>query len=105
MGELIKKMKKRWGVKSIGGLLLIFFIFAITGMTVLYVRKFVFGWIGLNAQTPLWLEIIAWIAIVFPSYQVLLLFYGLILGQFEFVWNFEKKSLHRIKNLFIRNNP
>lgn len=104
MGKLIKKMKKRWGVNSMSGLLLILFIFAITGISVLYVRKFAFGWLGLNAQTPLWLEVIAWIAIVFPSYQLLLLFYGLILGQFEFVWKFEKKSLLRIKSLFVKNN-
>lgn len=104
MGNIIKKMKKRWGVKSMGGLLLILFIFAITGISVLYVRKFAFGWLGLNAQTPMWLEVLAWIAIVFPSYQLLLLFYGLILGQFEFVWNFEKKSLLRIKSLFVKNN-
>lgn len=103
MGEMIEKMKKRWGVESMGGLLLILFIFAITGLTALYVRKVVFGWLGLNAETPFWIEIVAWIVVVFPSYQLLFLLYGFILGQFEFVWNFEKRSLHRIKNLFLRD--
>lgn len=102
MGELIEKMKERWGVETFGGLLLILFIFAITGMTALYVRKVAFGWLGINAETPLWIELIAWILIVFPAYQMLFLIYGFILGQFEFVWNFEKKSLRRIKNLFVR---
>ena len=104
MGKMIEKMKKRWGVKSLGGLLLILFIFAITGLTTLYVRKVFFGWLGLTAGTPLWLELLAWVLVVFPSYQVLFLLYGFILGQFEFVWNFEKKSLHRIKSIFIREN-
>ena len=104
MGELIEKMKERWGVESFGGLLLILFIFAITGMTALYVRNIAFGWLGINAETPFWIEIIAWIAVVFPAYQLLFLVYGFILGQFEFVWNFEKKSLRRIKNLFVRKS-
>lgn len=102
MGKLIEKLKKRWGVETWGGLVLILFIFAITGMTALYVRKFVFSWLGLNAETSLWIEVLAWIVIVFPSYQILFLLYGFILGQFDFVWEFEKKSLHRIKNLFVR---
>ena len=103
VGEFIEKMKKRWGVESFGGLLLILFIFAITGITTLYVRELVFGWIGIGSATPLWLELIAWIIIVFPSYQLLFLFFGFAMGQFEFVWEFEKKSLNRIKNLFTSN--
>lgn len=101
MGELIEKLKKRWGVETFGGFLLILFIFAITGMTALYVRKLSFDWLGFTAETPLWIQIIAWILIVFPSYQLLFLMYGFLLGQFEFVWNFEKKSLHRIKSFFV----
>ncbi|TYP93308.1 hypothetical protein LX73_1008 [Fodinibius salinus] len=104
MGELIDKLMERWGVETIGGLLLILFIFSITGMTALYVRKLVFGWLGFSSQTPLVVEILAWVLVVFPSYQILFLFFGFILGQFEFVWNFEKKSLHRIKSLFVREN-
>lgn len=101
MGELIEKLKERWGVETFGGFLLILFIFAITGMTTLYVRKLSFGWLGLTEETPLVIEIVAWIFIVFPSYQILFLLYGFLLGKFEFVWNFEKKSLHRIKSLFV----
>ncbi len=102
MDEMVEKLMDRWGVKTIGGLFLILFIFAITGLTTLYVRKFVFGWLGLTAETPLWLELLAWVLVVFPSYQVLFLLFGFILGQFEFVWNFEKKSLHRLKSIFVR---
>lgn len=102
MEELIDKMKERWGVETFGGFLLILFIFAITGLTTLYLRELTFGWIGITEKTPLWVEILAWIVVVFPLYQVLFLVYGFVLGQFEFVWNFEKKSLHRIKNLFLK---
>lgn len=101
VGELIEKMKKRWGVESLGGLFLILFIFSITGISALYVRKLAFGWLEINQSTPFWIELVAWVMIVFPAYQILLLLYGFVLGQFEFVWNFEKKSLHRIKELFL----
>ena len=102
MSKLIEKLMQRWGVESYGGLLLILFIFSITGMSALYVRELVFGWIGIGAETPIWIEIIAWAVVVFPSYQLLFLLYGFLLGQFDFVWSFEKKSLGRIKSLFIR---
>lgn len=103
MNKYIEKLKKRWGVESLGGVIIIFFIFSITGMTALYVRKFVFGWLGVDGHTPLWIEIIAWVLVVFPSYQILFLLYGFLLGQFDFVWNFEKKNLARLKNLFVRS--
>jgi len=92
------------GRRNLGCLLLILFIFSITGLTTLYVRKFFFEWLGLTAETPLWIELLAWILVVFPSYQILFLLYGFILGQFEFVWDFEKKSLNRIKRIFVRKN-
>lgn len=104
VGELIEKMKKRWGVESLGSLALILFIFSITGISALYVRKLAFGWLGITQATPFWIELIAWVIIVFPAYQLLFLMYGFVLGQFEFVWNFEKKSLHRIKKLFSRKS-
>jgi len=104
MWEFVDKLMERWGVETWGGLLLILFIFSITGLTTLYVRKFFFEWLGLTAETPLWIELLAWILVVFPSYQILFLLYGFILGQFEFVWDFEKKSLNRIKRIFVRKN-
>lgn len=102
MTEFIEKIKERWGVNSVGGLLLILFLFAITGITTLFVRHFLFDVFGITSATAYWIHLIAWIAIVFPSYQILFLLYGFILGQFEFVYNFEKKSLQRIKSLFAR---
>lgn len=33
---------------------------------------------------------------VFPVYQVLLVCYGWIFGQFQFFWQFEKNMLSRI---------
>lgn len=100
MTQLYEKLKERWQADSLWQVLLILFIFSISGMSVLYVRVFFFDWMGIDAATPFWLKSVLWLVVVFPSYQALFLFYGFILGQFEFVWNFEKKSFSRLGRLF-----
>lgn len=104
MTKLIDKLKERWGVESYGQVLLILFIFSITGMSALYVRKFVFDLVGITPDTAFWIKASAWLLTVFPSYQILFLLYGFLLGQFSFVWRFEKESLARIKSLFVRSD-
>ncbi|MFN1834182.1 DUF6787 family protein [Balneola sp. MJW-20] len=102
MNKLFHKLKERWGVDSFWKVLLILIIFAVTGMSALAVRKFAFEFLGYTDETSFWLKAITWIVVVFPSYQILFLFYGLLFGQFEFVWEFEKKSLSRLKKVFVR---
>ncbi|MEL0308655.1 MAG: DUF6787 family protein, partial [Flavobacteriaceae bacterium] len=36
------------------------------------------------------------IILIFPLYQVLLVLFGWIFGQFKFFWAFEKKMLKRL---------
>lgn len=103
MNKLIEKLKERWGVETFWQLILILFIFSITGMTTLYVRQFFFDLMGISSDTATVVKVLAWLLVVFPSYQALFLMYGFVLGQFDFVWRFEKKSLARIKNLFVRS--
>lgn len=100
MKKLYEKLKERWDADSLWQVLLILFIFSISGMSVLYVRTFFFDLMGFDATTPFWEKFVMWIVIVFPSYQALFLFYGFIFGQFEFVWAFEKKSFSRLGRLF-----
>ncbi|MDX1586896.1 MAG: DUF6787 family protein [Balneolaceae bacterium] len=104
MTKLFEKLKERWGLDSFWHVMLILFIFSITGMTTLYVRQFFFDMLGISTDTAAVIKVLAWLLVVFPSYQALFLIYGFILGQFDFVWRFEKKSLNRIKNLFVRSD-
>lgn len=104
MNKLLNKLKQRWEVETFWHVLLILFIFAITGISSLYIRHYFYNQFGFNAQTALWKELLIWIVIVIPSYQILFLSYGFLLGQFDFVWRFEKKSLRRIKTLFSSTN-
>ncbi|MTI88397.1 MAG: prolipoprotein diacylglyceryl transferase [Balneolaceae bacterium] len=104
ISNIIEKLKKRWNVDSLWQILTILFIFTISGMSVLYVRKFAFSVLGFTDTTPIWEKTIVWILVVFPSYQVLFLFYGFIFGQFDFAWEFEKNSMRRIKRVFVRKS-
>lgn len=99
MNKLFNKLQERWELDSFWQVVLILFIFSISGMSVLYIRTYAFQWLGFTAQTPLWEEGIAWIAIVVPSYQLLFLMYGALLGQFDFVWKFEKNNLRRLREV------
>lgn len=100
MNWLFDKLKKRWGVKTVWQLIIILVIFTVTGVSTLYVKKLIFDLIGFTPDTPFWLRAMVWLLTVVPSYQLLFLFYGFILGQFEFVWRFEKKTIERVKSLW-----
>lgn len=90
----MEKLKKRWGISNNFQLVVIFIVFAVTGSTSAYLSKPVVQWLGISKETmSAWLYIPLRILIIFPVYQVLLVFFGFISGQFRFFWNFEKKML------------
>ena len=90
----MEKLKKRWGISNNFQLVVIFIVFAVTGSTSAYLSKPVVQWLGISKETmSAWLYIPLRILIIFPVYQVLLVFFGFISGQFRFFWNFEKKLL------------
>ncbi|WP_310555500.1 DUF6787 family protein [Flavobacterium sp.] len=93
----MEKLKQRWGIHTNFQLVIIFVVFGITGSSSVFVSKPIFEFLGITkASMNLFLFYILKIIIVFPAYQVLLLFFGFISGQFTFFWNFEKKMLHSL---------
>ena len=36
------------------------------------------------------------VLLIFPFYQILIVFYGWLFGQFAFFWSFEKKMLSKL---------
>lgn len=94
------KLKEKWGLKSIWQVLIVLVVFAATGSSVVALRKVFFELIGFDEQTNVWLKTITYILIITPAYQVLLLFYGTLLGQFRFFWEKEKKMFRAIGRLF-----
>lgn len=102
MNKFLEKLKEHWEVEYLWQVAVIFLIFSISGMSVLYVRKLAFQWLGFDKYTPIWEEAVTWILVVVPSYQILFLFFGFIFGQFEFALRFERKNLEFIKRCLIK---
>lgn len=95
----MKKLKERWGITSNFQLVVIFIVFAITGSASVWVAKPFLEWVGLdrsNFPDAAWSGWVYWflrLILIFPFYQVLLVFFGWLFGQFTFFWSFEKKML------------
>ncbi|QYA26576.1 diacylglyceryl transferase [Gramella sp. MT6] len=93
----MKKLKDRWGIDSNWQLIIIFIVFAITGSTAAKLASPVVNLLGIDQETSHWS--VYWfsrIVLIFPIYQVLLICFGWIFGQFQFFWAFEKKMLTRM---------
>lgn len=93
----MKKLKERWGIESNWQLFIIFLVFAITGSTAAKLASPMVELLGISQETSHWS--VYWFArifLIFPIYQVLLVFFGWVFGQFQFFWAFEKKMLNRI---------
>jgi hypothetical protein len=93
----MKKLKKRWNVTSNWQVFVILLVFSITGYTSLMIAKPILSFVGLGKSTTNpWIYRPLRILLIFPFYQILIVFYGWLLGQFSFFWNFEKKMLRRL---------
>ena len=91
------KLKKRWGIESNFQIFLILIVFAITGSTSAKLAGPLCDFLGINQETSPWYWYwFARIVLIFPIYQVLLVFFGWVFGQFQFFWEFEKKMLGRL---------
>ena len=83
--QFMERMKARWGV-GVWGVLAILLAFSLAGMTVVRLKGPVMGLI-LPSDAPAWASWPVYLLVVFPLYQVVLLFYGTVLGQFHFFWS------------------
>ncbi len=103
----MEKLKERWGITSNFQLIIIFIVFAVTGSSSVYVAKPFLSFIGMdkgNFPQAWWGQTLYWclrIVLIFPFYQVLLVIYGWLFGQFKFFWAFEKKMLGRMGLKFL----
>ena len=92
----MKKLKERWSVETNGQLFIILLVFAITGSTAAKIAAPITEFFEIKRDMGWYIYWPVRILIIFPAYQVLLVFFGWVFGQFEFFWNFEKKMLRRM---------
>lgn len=74
---------------------MVLLVFALTGTTVLMIKKPILDWVAPDGQRPLWFSI-TYFVLILPVYNLLLLMYGFLLGQFSFFWDFEKRFIKRM---------
>ncbi|MDT0690558.1 diacylglyceryl transferase [Salegentibacter sp. F188] len=93
----MEKLKKHWGIDSNWQILVILVVFAVTGSSSAKLAGPLVEFIGIHKENSHWL--IYWslrLLLIFPIYQVLLVSFGWLFGQFQFFWTFEKKMLSRL---------
>lgn len=100
-----EKLRERWHLKNGWQVLIVLIVFACTGFTVLFIKKPLLTLLAGEAGNSTKASVLYYIFIL-PLYNVLLLFYGFILGQLPFFWGFEKRFFARIVSIFtLKNKP
>ena len=90
----LDSLKERWKLGSLFQVVVVLVVFTCTGLTVLFLKRPLFTWFFGDGEIPVWASIVYYILIL-PVYNVFLLFYGFVFGQFRFFWNFEKRFFAR----------
>ncbi len=99
---VLTRLQEKWGLESLFQVIAVLVVFSLAGSSVVFLRKTFFGFLGFDEHTSMWVKTITYILFVFPAYQLLLLTYGFLLGQFNFFWEKEKKMGKWIAEKFRR---
>jgi hypothetical protein len=92
----VGRLQQRWNLSSGWQVLIVLVVFACTGFTVLFLKRPLFQLINADPQYNTQFTILYYIFIL-PVYNVILLFYGFVFGQFRFFWEFEKRMFGRMR--------
>ena len=87
-----------------GNQILIMLVFSLAGSFIGFERRPIFHALGITNHTHLWVKIVAYLPLIPPIYQLNLLFFGFLLGQFEFFWEKEKRLARFLMRFFSRQN-
>jgi hypothetical protein len=99
----LQRLQSKWHLKSLTQVLLVLLVFACTGTTILLIKNPILAFFGIERGGGQGLmNTIAYLLLVLPLYQIMLLVYGFIFGQFRFFWEKEKQLIQRIGKLFTR---
>lgn len=90
----IEKLKSRWKLKSAWQVVIVLIVFACTGFTVLFLKKPLLTFLAGDEGNSTLATVLYYIFIL-PIYNILLLGYGFLFGQFSFFWDFEKRMMER----------
>lgn len=91
----MEKLKQRWKLGSTFQVIVVLLVFACTGFTILFIKKPILHFL-VGAQGDSTIASVLYYLLILPLYNVILLAYGFLFGQFSFFWEFEKKFFNRI---------
>ncbi len=87
---MLSRLKQKWSIASPWQFWAIMLTFSLAGMAITQVRRPLFHLFGIEPETPFWIKTVVYLASIFPLYQLFLLIFGTLLGQFRFFWEKEK---------------
>ena len=96
---MLEKLKKKWGIEGSFQLTIVFIVFAITGSVAAKISDPITVYLNLDTLPGLFYWPIR-LLIVFPVYQVLLVFFGFIFGVLVSIITFKKDKF--IFNFFLK---
>ena len=97
----IERLKQRWRLESAYQVIIILIVFACTGFTIFFLKRPLLKWIGWEQENTIWASVLYYLFIL-PLYNILLLGYGFVFGQFSFFWGFEKRFVERFFSILKR---
>lgn len=92
---MFTRLQQKWGV-STRQFWILFLIFGLTGTTTAIFTRYITGWLGMDAHTFWGWKLLLRLFMLVLGYQVILLGYGALLGQWAFFWKYEKKLLYKL---------
>ena len=98
----VRKLQLRWGV-SPQRVVIILIVFALTGTTVVFIKKPILLAL-FQGENPSWIFYVLYYIFILPVYNLILLVYGFIFGQFQFFWDFEKRFFKRLFRIGKKEN-
>jgi len=93
------RLKTKWGVGG-WGIVAILLAFSLAGSTVVKITRPIMDWL-LPPDAPRWLWWTLRILVIVPIYEVLLLCFGVLLGQGRFFWPKQKKLMRFLLRPFV----
>jgi len=101
---IFKKLENKWKVAYRWEMIRIFIVFAITGSSSMFVGRPIIKLLGIQKENlNIFLYWFLFITVSLVFYQILLVAFGWLFGQFQFFWQFEKKMLRRFGLGFLLN--
>jgi hypothetical protein len=91
------RLQRRWGLHDTRQVLVVLLVFACTGISVMYVKRWIYAAAGWAPEDWAWWQrLLGLFFIVLPIYQVLLWMYGTLFGQRAFFEAFLMRMFSRL---------